>query len=90
MPCQEDDWFGIAVLGQMMLQIETARSRHSHIEDQATGAVQYVGIEQFARRAETDRLEAGGKYQFGQRLLNRRIVIHNDDEWLLRFAPPLR
>ncbi|BCH15313.1 hypothetical protein MesoLjLa_21640 [Mesorhizobium sp. L-2-11] len=90
MPGQENDWLGVAALGQMPLQIETARSRHAHIEDQTTGTIQYVGIEQFARRAETDMLEPGGKYQFGQRLLNRRIVIHNDNEWLFRFAPALR
>ena len=38
-------------------QIETARSWHAHIEDQATWAVQYVGVEQFAGRGKADRLE---------------------------------
>src|SRR3546814_8998102 len=54
---QEDNWLGITVSGESTLQVETARSRRAHIEDQAAGAVQYVGFKQFARRAKADRLE---------------------------------
>src|SRR3546814_39506 len=55
---QEDNRLGITVSGESTLQVETARSRRAHIEDQAAGAVQYVGFKQFARRAKADRLEA--------------------------------
>src|SRR5262245_6313254 len=54
---QEDDWLEIAFLGQMMLQIKTARSWHANIKDNATGAVQYISVQKFASRGKADRLE---------------------------------
>ena len=40
MPGQKDDRLGVAARRQTMLQIETARARHAHVEDQAARAVQ--------------------------------------------------
>src|SRR3546814_11185003 len=79
---QEDNRLGITVSGESTLQVETARSRRAHIEDQAAGAVQYVGFKQFARRAKADRLEARLKDQFGQRLSNGGSHIDNDHQRL--------
>ena len=90
MPGEEDDRLGVAALGQMTLQVETACSGHAHIEDEATGTVQYAGVEQLAGRGEADRLEPRRQDQLGQRLPNRGVVVDNDDERLFRFASSWR
>ena len=64
MPGKEDDGFGVAVFRKMLLQIEAARSWHAHVEDQAAGAVQNVGVDQLAGRGKANWLETRRQDQF--------------------------
>src|SRR3546814_13982058 len=82
---QEDNRLGITVSGESTLQVETARSRRAHIEDQAAGAVQYVGFKQFARRAKADRLAAPCTDPFRQRYSNGGTVLDNAHPRLFGF-----
>ena len=73
-----------------LLQVKAACARHAHVEDQAAGAIQYVGVKQFSGRGKTGRLETRRQDQLGQRLANGCVVIDDNDERLVLFITALQ
>lgn len=77
---QENDGFGNATLGQMVLQVKPACSWHMHVQDQAARAIQYIdGVEHFTGRGETDGLKTSREDQLRQSFPHSCIVVDDND-----------
>jgi hypothetical protein len=58
-----------------MLEIETARSRHTHIEDQAAWPLGKLGCQQLTRRGETHDVEPDRQDEFAKRAANILVIV---------------
>ena len=73
-----------ARLGEFGLELETAHSRQSDVEHQATCCRGELALQQFRRRTEHLHLQADRPEQAAERLAHHRIVVDDIDDRLVR------
>ena len=67
-------------LGERLLQLQSAGSRHLQIEHRTTGGIRTATVEEFFRRTKAFNLVLCGLETAGQRAEKRRVVIHQIDD----------
>ena len=63
---------------QLVLQCGTAHMRHAHIEHEASWLLGIEAVAKLLRGAKRGRAQADGRYQFGDRVEHRLVVVDNE------------
>ena len=84
MAADEDDGLRIATRGQLALEIQSAQAGHTHVQDETTGPIGQIRLEQLAGRAKTDRIQLHRFHQFDESQPNSLVIVDNDDKRCFR------
>jgi len=80
----EHDWNSNIRLRQLGLEVETAQPRQSDVEHQTTGNIWTPALEELRSRFECLDPQPYGMEEPGERLAHRRVVVHYEDDRLVR------
>ena len=78
------DWNSNIRLRQLGLEVETAQPRQSDVEHQTTGNIWTPALEELRSRFECLDPQPYGMEEPGERLAHRRVVVHYEDDRLVR------
>lgn len=78
----KDDRRKNACLGQLLLQIEAADFRHSHIEDQASGFLPMTALQKLPGGGKSPCNEANGFHQHLQGTPYGGVIVDDEDNGL--------
>jgi hypothetical protein len=69
---------------QFPLEFQATRVRKLQVQDQASGRIGFFGFQEFRSGPECDYSKSHGCYQAGQRFAYSIVVIHHEDDGVVR------